>query len=33
MWAAWSLRYELMNVHINEQARAIAKELAAQKTE
>jgi hypothetical protein len=25
MWAAWNLRYELMDVHITEQATAIAK--------
>jgi hypothetical protein len=33
IWAAWNLRYELMNVQVNAQARAIAKELAAQKEE
>ena len=33
MWAAWNLRYELMNVQITEQAKAIAKELASQKNE
>lgn len=29
IWAVWNLRYELMNVHVNAQARAIAKEMAA----
>lgn len=33
IWAIWNLRYELMNVHIQEQARAIASELNQQKTE
>ncbi len=33
IWAAWNLRYELMNVQITEQAKAIAKELASQKNE
>jgi hypothetical protein len=33
IWAAWSLRYELMDVHVNEQARAIAREMAAQTKE
>ena len=30
IWAVWNLRYELMNVHVNAQAQAIAKEMAAQ---
>ncbi|MHB8173181.1 MAG: hypothetical protein ACYDFU_01820 [Nitrospirota bacterium] len=30
IWAMWNLRYELMNVQVNEQARAIAREMAAQ---
>ncbi len=30
-WAAFNLRYELMNVHIKEQARAIAEEMASQR--
>ena len=31
MWAAWNLRYELMNVHINAQAQAIVDKAEALK--
>lgn len=27
-WALWNLRYELMEVHVNRQAQAIAEQLA-----
>lgn len=27
LWAAWSLRYEIMNYHISEQAKAIAEKM------
>lgn len=30
IWAVWNLRYELTNVQVNAQAKAIAKEMAAQ---
>jgi hypothetical protein len=33
IWAAWNLRYELMNVQVDAQAKAIAKEMAAQMNE
>lgn len=28
IWATWNLRYELMNVHVSEQAQAIAEKMA-----
>lgn len=27
IWAAWNLRYEIMNYHISEQAKAIAEKM------
>ncbi len=29
IWATWNLRYELMNVHVTEQAQAIAEQMAS----
>jgi hypothetical protein len=33
IWAAWNLRFELMNVQVDAQAKAIAKEMASQMNE
>jgi hypothetical protein len=33
IWAAWNLRFELMDVQVDAQAKAIAKEMATQTNE